>query len=76
MHSHTNSLLTVKAPVERVESSLQGPAGLSDQPLCFLGAQTSQVFLHGAGAAGRTLRTHPQMLTLKDKRCSVYIWTK
>lgn len=62
-YQQTHTLLTVKAPVETVERSLQRSASLSDQSLSLSGAQTGQVLLHGAGTAGRTLRTHPQMFT-------------
>lgn len=67
-HTHTYTVLTVKAPVETIEDSLQRPAGLSDQSLCFFGAQTGQVLLHCAGTASRALRTHPQMFTWRSER--------
>lgn len=62
-HTHTHVILTVEAPVESVEDSLQRPAGLSDQSFGLLGAQPGQFLLHVAGAACGTLRTHPQMFT-------------
>lgn len=54
--------LTIEGLVLSGEGVLQGPAGVSEQPLHLPAAQRGQFVLHAAGAAGVALGTDAQVL--------------